>query len=235
MTGKHKCRFCQCLYANAYQLEKHIHNIHFDNMLQCRVMCKKRFLSKKNLILHEKICRDKSLTCSFCKIKCGSRKALLAHERNFHNGTVWKCKYCDRKYKKRSDLKHHHLVKHGKDAGKHCCQLCGKFFNTAKSLEYHQFTHTGTRPYSCEHCGKGFIYYTGMNRHIRDKSCTSNSAIENTVSAIRGCDCYPRRCRELRALINTSEVLDLDQGSIAKEIHQGLQQHIDTPAVSAQA
>ncbi|KAL9703519.1 hypothetical protein quinque_007037 [Culex quinquefasciatus] len=168
VSTEHKCRFCQCLYANAYQLEKHIHNIHFDNMLQCRVMCKKRFLSKKNLILHEKICRDKSLTCSFCKIKCGSRKALLAHERNFHNGTVWKCKYCDRKYKKRSDLKHHHLVKHGKDAGKHCCQLCGKFFNTAKSLEYHQFTHTGTRPYSCEHCGKGFIYYTGMNRHIRD-------------------------------------------------------------------
>uniref|UniRef100_A0A1Q3EY13 Putative ovo n=1 Tax=Culex tarsalis TaxID=7177 RepID=A0A1Q3EY13_CULTA len=166
--AEHKCRFCQCLYANAYQLDKHIHKEHSDHMLQCRVMCKKRFLSKKNLILHEKVCREKSLSCSFCKVKCGSRKALIAHEKHFHNGTLWKCKYCDRRYKRRSDLQQHHQVKHGKEAGKHQCTLCGKCFNTAKTLEFHQFTHTGTRPYSCEHCGKGFIYYTGLNRHIRD-------------------------------------------------------------------
>ena len=47
------------------------------------------------------------------------------------------------------------------------CEVCKKEFANAAHLLGHSRTHTGEKPYACEHCGRAFSYTHHLNRHVR--------------------------------------------------------------------
>lgn len=46
------------------------------------------------------------------------------------------------------------------------CNICGRVFPSAATLELHQRVHTGERPYTCPHCGKGFAQPNNLRVHL---------------------------------------------------------------------
>ena len=50
---------------------------------------------------------------------------------------------------------------------KHKCKVCDKRFTRPSSLQTHMYSHTGEKPYACEHegCGRHFSVVSNLRRH----------------------------------------------------------------------
>jgi hypothetical protein len=75
---------------------------------------------------------------------------------------------------------HHHRFPHSSSHGgypvtpeRYICQTCNKGFSRPSSLRIHSYSHTGEKPYKCQHagCGKTFSVRSNMKRH--EKGCHS--------------------------------------------------------------
>jgi uncharacterized Zn-finger protein len=75
---------------------------------------------------------------------------------------------------------HHHRFPHSSTPGypqspeRYICQTCNKGFSRPSSLRIHSYSHTGEKPYKCQHagCGKTFSVRSNMKRH--EKGCHSS-------------------------------------------------------------
>jgi uncharacterized Zn-finger protein len=52
---------------------------------------------------------------------------------------------------------------------KHKCRVCDKRFTRPSSLQTHMYSHTGEKPFVCEHpgCGRPFSVVSNLRRHSK--------------------------------------------------------------------
>ncbi|KAL9100879.1 MAG: hypothetical protein Q9187_009310 [Circinaria calcarea] len=71
---------------------------------------------------------------------------------------------------------HHHYISPassaafaGQSQDRYICQTCNKAFSRPSSLRIHSHSHTGEKPFKCQHagCGKAFSVRSNMKRHER--------------------------------------------------------------------
>ncbi|CAN7985106.1 unnamed protein product, partial [Ixodes hexagonus] len=111
------------------------------------------------------------------------------------------CDQCPVRFKTHAELHAHKLCRHTPGSSppkrdRYKCSFCDKSFPFSFSLRMHLRTHTGERPYACQHCHKTFnlqksFQYHVMAMHTKDfklhcllcgKGCVNNTKLKQHLT-----------------------------------------------------
>ncbi|CAG9790678.1 unnamed protein product [Diatraea saccharalis] len=160
------CPQCGDSFESEELLQMHVTSAH---RIHC-IMCNKTFASEPAFAIHHKrvhlgVKINKSLVvCEICGKKCINNAYYLKHRR-IHNGEMYECTECPKKFSLLHRFKDHLRVHTGETPYK--CKLCPKAFKRHAGLHRHKTVHTGAKPYACPQCGRCFSQSNSMKAHVR--------------------------------------------------------------------
>ncbi|XP_060234847.1 zinc finger protein Gfi-1 [Meriones unguiculatus] len=116
----------------------------------------------------ELLCTRLLLGGSYKCIKCSkvfsTPHGLEVHVRRSHSGTrPFACELCGKTFGHAVSLEQHKAV-HSQERS-FDCKICGKSFKRSSTLSTHLLIHSDTRPYPCQYCGKRFHQKSDMKKH----------------------------------------------------------------------
>ncbi|XP_036372102.1 zinc finger protein Gfi-1-like [Megalops cyprinoides] len=116
----------------------------------------------------ELLCTRLLLNGSYKCIKCSkvfsTPHGLEVHVRRSHSGTrPFACEMCGKTFGHAVSLEQHKAV-HSQERS-FDCKICGKSFKRSSTLSTHLLIHSDTRPYPCQYCGKRFHQKSDMKKH----------------------------------------------------------------------
>ncbi|KAF5893294.1 zinc finger protein Gfi-1-like [Clarias magur] len=114
------------------------------------------------------LCNRLILNGAFKCIKCSkvfsTPHGLEVHVRRSHSGTrPFACDICGKTFGHAVSLEQHRSV-HSQERS-FDCKICGKTFKRSSTLSTHLLIHSDTRPYPCQYCGKRFHQKSDMKKH----------------------------------------------------------------------
>ncbi|KFO33073.1 Zinc finger protein 717, partial [Fukomys damarensis] len=128
--------------------------------------CEKTFITKLDLIIHQKKhSGEKPYACNQCEKSFSYKSDLIVHERIHTGEKPYACNKCGKTFSRKSTLTIHEVIHTGKKPYE--CNECGKTFHQKSNLTSHLRTHTGEKPYECNECGKAF----GQKSNLRTHQC----------------------------------------------------------------
>ncbi|XP_024277764.1 zinc finger protein Gfi-1-like [Oncorhynchus tshawytscha] len=102
--------------------------------------------------------------CIKCSKAFSTPHGLEVHVRRSHSGTrPYACDICGKTFGHAVSLEQHKAV-HSQERS-FDCKICGKSFKRSSTLSTHLLIHSDTRPYPCQHCGKRFHQKSDMKKH----------------------------------------------------------------------
>ncbi|CAL1593173.1 unnamed protein product [Knipowitschia caucasica] len=114
------------------------------------------------------LCSSLLLSGAYKCIKCSkvfsTPHGLEVHVRRSHSGTrPFACEICGKTFGHAVSLEQHKAV-HSQERS-FDCKICGKSFKRSSTLSTHLLIHSDTRPYPCQYCGKRFHQKSDMKKH----------------------------------------------------------------------
>jgi KRAB domain-containing zinc finger protein len=201
------CKYCDQSFFYTKTLKKHIKKEHVDKF-KCPI-CNLQLNGEGQLRQHYRTHEKMKKIEEYSKLAGKVYKNLPRHEKV-------ECEFCHKFFRK---IKEHIMTEHTKDKPYHCtqctksfaaknnlnahvqkvhvkayakvCRFCGRGFFTQESLESHERTHTGEKPFSCDICGKKFYSQKVCQTHAGVHVDTANFECElcakkfKTVSALK--------------------------------------------------
>ncbi|XP_069568644.1 growth factor independent 1A transcription repressor a [Brachyistius frenatus] len=105
-----------------------------------------------------------SYKCIKCCKVFSTPHGLEVHVRRSHSGTrPFECEICGKTFGHAVSLDQHRAV-HSQERS-FSCKICGKSFKRSSTLSTHLLIHSDTRPYPCQYCGKRFHQKSDMKKH----------------------------------------------------------------------
>ncbi|XP_023672426.1 zinc finger protein Gfi-1 isoform X2 [Paramormyrops kingsleyae] len=102
--------------------------------------------------------------CIKCSKVFSTPHGLEVHVRRSHSGTrPFACEMCGKTFGHAVSLEQHKAV-HSQERS-FDCKICGKSFKRSSTLSTHLLIHSDTRPYPCQYCGKRFHQKSDMKKH----------------------------------------------------------------------
>lgn len=146
-----KCKICLKPYRSKYSLKKHYEEhqkyCELKGTVECP-LCKKPF-DKLKLTGHFQEVHSSPQKAQTCCVICLA--VIPITDQNGHN------------------LRLH--INNTHDLRKNICEICGKVFVLAISLDCHRKTvHSDVKEFFCERCGKGFGHQLALSKHV-EVSC----------------------------------------------------------------
>ncbi|XP_074066920.1 zinc finger protein Gfi-1b isoform X3 [Macrotis lagotis] len=102
--------------------------------------------------------------CIKCNKVFPTPHGLEVHVRRAHSGTrPFACEICGKTFGHAVSLEQHVHI-HSQERSFEC-KMCGKAFKRSSTLSTHLLIHSDTRPYPCQYCGKRFHQKSDMKKH----------------------------------------------------------------------
>ncbi|XP_054854094.1 zinc finger protein Gfi-1b [Eublepharis macularius] len=102
--------------------------------------------------------------CVICSKIFSTPHGLEVHVRRSHSGTrPFACEVCGKTFGHAVSLEQHNNI-HSQEKSFEC-KMCGKTFKRSSTLSTHLLIHSDTRPYPCQYCGKRFHQKSDMKKH----------------------------------------------------------------------
>ena len=160
-SRSYRCSVCGIRKRSAHNLNVHHRKRHAAQM--CGV-CGKVFDLASSLSHHMYTHNERRFFCERCPFHCHFESELKKHNISHHNQPSHQCmkRNCGRWFKRKSDLVLH-VETHKKDLLE--CDSCDFTTTLQKYLKEHKKSHEDTLPYSCNICGKRFLWRSGVRAH----------------------------------------------------------------------
>ncbi|KAJ0184283.1 hypothetical protein K1T71_000706 [Dendrolimus kikuchii] len=179
----HLCTICDITFKTKATLRKHTDIKHVTvntedaYCVPCDIQFNNVKVYKRHVNTSIKHAKERNGKMSTTKVPCPecgniySRKAyMMNHYNHVHrNDSKYHCVHCDRKFLNRTKYLDHTKYYHeGKKKEKNkLCYICGRGFAIKRTLINHIRTHSGERPYQCQHCGNRFVQKHAMLTHVK--------------------------------------------------------------------
>ena len=122
--------------------------------------------------------------CLYCQKEFKKSSDLVRHYRIHTHDKPFKCSQCFRAFTVKGTLSAHMRTHDGLKP--FMCQLCNKSFSTSQSLKVHIRLHTGALPYACSQCDKTFRTLGHLKSHLishQRQSHSSNTGLKSNKSS----------------------------------------------------
>ena len=166
-----QCELCGRRFKQRESVRNHMESVHKNNSskaYKCR-FCELSFDTESELVTHRlEHSGPKEFKCDECEKEFYTEYALKEHTAKGHDFPQFICEICGKTYATRGSIRVHkrtHFQASKDQLFK--CPLCPKAFRIKCTMQKHQLTHTGERPFPCDLCGTRLTSFGNLQRHYQ--------------------------------------------------------------------
>lgn len=177
------CNLCSEVLTHRKALVRHLQQHHRDPNVKpyaCDI-CPSRFRGKASLYIHTRKHNSpadrRRFPCSQCPKIFTAKQFLKRHEEAVHARLLpFACTHCSKRFYFERHLQQHLVMSHRSKltdeqvAGlglihNFQCEECGFTTYSERTIRRHVYSHTGTYPFTCEVCDRGFVFRFELTAH----------------------------------------------------------------------
>ncbi|XP_002739696.1 uncharacterized protein LOC100378440 [Saccoglossus kowalevskii] len=162
----HECEICKERFLNSSILMLHIRRTHTREGLMNCCICRKGYMSKYELKVHQSLAHnmfEQLLPCELCGKTFTHNRRLQLHMKVVHSTQPVQCKICGKQFKNQHRLKGHSYTHAEKKLE---CEICHKLFALKHHYQSHMLVHSDEKPWQCSACDYRCKLKENLKKHF---------------------------------------------------------------------